>query len=100
MGGIRRDHGVSEGLGRPRGGRRNECRKRGQAYTYPRIGDASLQPGGHQWSIYWVNGADGVLEPNPMVGEFNNGRGEFYNQQVYEGKAVYARFVWTGVTSN
>jgi hypothetical protein len=56
-------------------------------------------PEAHQWSIYWVNGADGVLEPNPMVGEFNNGRGEFYNQQVYEGKAVYARFVWTGVNS-
>ena len=54
----------------------------------------------HQWSIYWVNGADGVLEPNPMVGEFNNGRGEFYNQQVYEGRAVYARFVWSGVNTN
>ena len=40
-------------------------------------------PESHQWSIYWVNGADGVLEANPMVGEFNNGRGEFYNQQVY-----------------
>src|SRR5580700_9248191 len=24
-------------------------------------------PEAHQWSIYWVNGADGVLEPNPMV---------------------------------
>jgi hypothetical protein len=32
-------------------------------------------PEAHQWDIYWVNGADGVLEPNPMVGEFNNGRG-------------------------
>ena len=57
-------------------------------------------PEAHQWSIYWVNGADGVLVPNPMVGEFNNGRGEFYNQQVYEGRAVYARFVWSGVNTN
>jgi hypothetical protein len=57
-------------------------------------------PEARQWSIYWVNGADGVLEPNPMVGEFNNGRGEFYNQQVYEGRAVYARFVWSGVNTN
>jgi hypothetical protein len=54
----------------------------------------------HQWSIYWVNGADGVMEQNPMVGEFNNGRGEFYNQQVYEGRAIYARFVWSGVNTN
>jgi hypothetical protein len=57
-------------------------------------------PESHQWSIYWVNAADGVLEPNPMVGQFSNGRGEFYNQQVYEGKAIYARFVWSDVTTN
>ena len=54
----------------------------------------------HQWSIYWVNGADGVMEQNPMVGEFINGRGEFYNQQVYEGRAIYARFTWAGVDTN
>jgi hypothetical protein len=57
-------------------------------------------PASHQWSIYWANAADGVLEPNPMVGEFSNGRGEFYNQQVYEGRAVYARFIWSGITTN
>ena len=57
-------------------------------------------PESHQWSIYWANAADGVLEQNPMVGQFSNGRGEFYNQQIYEGKAVYARFVWSGVTTN
>jgi hypothetical protein len=57
-------------------------------------------PESHQWSIYWVNGADGVLEQNPMVGQFSNGQGEFYNQQVYEGKTIYARFVWSGVTTN
>jgi hypothetical protein len=57
-------------------------------------------PEAHQWSIYWVNGADGVMEQNPMVGEFINGRGEFYNQQVYEGRAIYARFTWAGVDTN
>ncbi len=41
-------------------------------------------PESHQWSIYWVNGADGILEQNPMVGQFTNGRGEFYNQQIFE----------------
>jgi|SRR5215469_10224084 len=57
-------------------------------------------PNSHQWSIYWVNAADGVLEPNPMVGQFSNGRGEFYNQQVYEGKAIYARFIWSDTNTN
>jgi hypothetical protein len=57
-------------------------------------------PDSHQWSIYWANAADGVLEQNPMVGQFSNGRGEFYNQQIYEGRAIYARFVWSGVTTD
>jgi hypothetical protein len=72
-----------------------------QANTHPGFGAASLQPGvpSIQWSIYWANAADGVLEPNPMVGQFSTGRGEFYSQQVYEGKAIYARFVWSGVTT-
>jgi hypothetical protein len=37
-----------------------------------------------QWSIYWANAADGVLEQNPMVGRFSEGQGEFYNQHVSE----------------
>jgi hypothetical protein len=57
-------------------------------------------PESHQWSIYWANAADGVLEQNPMVGQFSNGRGEFYNQQIYEGRAIYARFFWSGVTTD
>jgi hypothetical protein len=58
-------------------------------------------PDSRQWRIYWANGADGVLEQNPMVGQFdNNGQGEFYNQQVYEGRAIYARFIWSGVTTS
>lgn len=57
-------------------------------------------PQSHQWSIYWANAGDGVMEQNPMVGQFTNGRGEFYNQQMFEGRSVYARFTWTGVTTN
>jgi hypothetical protein len=57
-------------------------------------------PESHQWSIYWVNGADGILEQNPMVGQFTNGRGEFYNQQIFEGRAIYARFIWSGVNTD
>jgi hypothetical protein len=57
-------------------------------------------PKSHQWSIYWADAGDGVMEQNPMVGQFTNGHGEFYNQQMFEGRSVYARFTWTGVTTN
>jgi hypothetical protein len=50
--------------------------------------------------IYWADGADGVLEQNPIVGQFSNELRELYNQQVYESRVIYARFAWSGVKTN
>ena len=36
----------------------------------------------------------------PMVGEFKNGRGEFYDQELWKGRAVYVRFIWSEITPN
>jgi len=48
-----------------------------------------------QWSIYWSNSANGTLDV-PMYGSFDGeGRGEFYDQEMYEGRAIYVRFLWT-----
>src|SRR5580704_9402400 len=56
----------------------------------------------HQWSIYWANSTDPALgQPiQPMVGEFKNGQGEFYDQELWKGKAVYVRFIWSKITPN
>jgi hypothetical protein len=51
-------------------------------------------PQSRQWRIYWANGKDGKLDP-PMIGEFENGRGEFYCQDMWKGRAVLVRFIWT-----
>ena len=59
-------------------------------------------PQTHQWSIYWANSKDPALgQPiQPMVGEFKNGRGEFYDQEPWKGRAVYVRFIWSEITPN
>ena len=59
-------------------------------------------PQTHQWSIYWANGKDPALgQPiQPMVGEFKNGRGEFYDQELWKGRSVYVRFIWSDITPN
>jgi hypothetical protein len=57
-------------------------------------------PSSHQWSIWWANGKDGVMYPPPVVGGFRNGRGEFYDQDIFNGRAVFTRFVWSGITTN
>jgi hypothetical protein len=56
-------------------------------------------PASHQWSIYWANRKDGQLGVPPMVGAFEGGRGEFYDQEDWEGRKVYVRFVWSNITS-
>jgi len=55
-------------------------------------------PQSHQWSIYWANGKDGILA-QPMIGEFKNGRGEFFDQEPWKGRAVYVRFIWSDTTT-
>ena len=58
-----------------------------------------FDPQSHQWRIYWANGKDAILDP-PMIGEYKNGRGEFYCQQLWKGRAVLVRFIWTNTTTN
>jgi len=57
-------------------------------------------PTSHQWSIWWANAKDGAMYPPAVVGEFKNGRGEFYDQEVVNGRFVFIRFVWTATTTN
>jgi hypothetical protein len=54
-------------------------------------------PDAHQWNIYFTNPATGVLGP-PAVGEFKNGRGEFYDQEMYNGRAILVRFAVFDIT--
>jgi hypothetical protein len=53
-------------------------------------------PESREWSIHWANSRNGELGP-AMIGRFENGRGEFYNQELFEGRAVYVRFIFSDV---
>jgi hypothetical protein len=54
----------------------------------------------HQWSIYWANSKNGAMDPSPQVGQFKNGRGEFYGTDTVNGKLIYVRFVWTNTNTS
>lgn len=54
-------------------------------------------PESRQWSINFVNARDGTLE-EPAIGAFRNGRGEFYDQQLINGRATFVRVVWSDIT--
>jgi hypothetical protein len=53
-------------------------------------------PQTHQWSIFWSNGNDGTLG-TPMIGGFKDGRGEFYDQELFQGAAIFVRFIFSDV---
>jgi hypothetical protein len=40
------------------------------------------------------------MDPTPQVGQFKNGRGEFYGTDTWNGKQVYVRFLWTNTNTD
>ncbi len=51
-----------------------------------------------EWSIYWSTDQTGTLDV-PMIGKFKDGIGEFYSQEVFEGRHIYNRFIWSKITA-
>ena len=56
-------------------------------------------PESHQWSLIWFNAKNPVLGL-PTVGEFKNGRGEFYDHEPINGRMVLVRYIWSEITAN
>ena len=58
-----------------------------------------FNPVSKEWSIYWSTDRTGILDV-PVIGGFKDGRGEFYSQEVFEGRHIYSRFIWSKITAN
>jgi len=58
-----------------------------------------FNPQTRQWTIYWVNSRDGIMQA-PVVGTFNRGVGEFFGEDIDHGKPVRVRYIWSNVTEN
>jgi hypothetical protein len=54
-------------------------------------------PQARQWSLNTANASSGTLSV-PTVGEFKDGRGEFYDQEVFDGRTILVRNVWSDIT--
>jgi hypothetical protein len=49
-------------------------------------------PESRQWSLNFSNSRGGTMTI-PAIGEFKNGRGEFYNQDTLDGRSIFVKFV-------
>jgi hypothetical protein len=52
-------------------------------------------PASHRWSLYLLDAAKGKLMLPATVGAFDNGRGEFFDAEDFDGRAILVRYVWT-----
>jgi hypothetical protein len=55
-------------------------------------------PVSRQWSLNWVNQKNARFD-TPTIGEFKDGRGEFYDTEPIDGRQVLVRYVWSDITS-
>jgi hypothetical protein len=54
-------------------------------------------PESHQWSLNFANSKTGTMSV-PTIGEFHDGRGEFYDMEPINGRSVLVRNVWSDIT--
>jgi len=54
-------------------------------------------PDSRQWSLNVASSLSGVVGA-PTIGEFKNGRGEFYDQETLNGRTILVRFVISDIT--
>jgi hypothetical protein len=54
-------------------------------------------PESHQWSLNFANSRTGTMSV-PTIGEFKNGRGEFYDQEPFNGRTILVRNIWSDIT--
>jgi hypothetical protein len=54
-------------------------------------------PQSRQWSNIFASSDTGTLSV-PMFGEFKDGRGEFYDQEPFNGRTILVRFIFTPLT--
>ena len=54
-------------------------------------------PEAGQWSLNFSSVKGGTLSP-PSIGEFKQGRGEFYSSETFNGRAILVRFVISDIT--
>lgn len=56
-------------------------------------------PQSQQWSLNSASIHRGVISV-PVIGEFKNGRGEFFSQEIYNDRAIFVRFFISQLSSD
>src|SRR6187401_2858795 len=68
-----------------------ELEVKGSAGAIEALSLRLYNPESRQWSLNFSNSRGGTMAL-PAIGEFKNGRGEFYNQDTLNGRSIFVKF--------
>jgi hypothetical protein len=58
-----------------------------------------FDPESKLWTIYWADSRRPGTLDSPLVGSFSGDVGVFHGDEIWEGRPVRIRFVWSGVAT-
>lgn len=76
-----------------------ELKVEGPAGQIEGVGLRLYDPESRQWSLNWANRSAGIMT-SPMIGEFKDGRGEFFTQELFNGRSILVRNAFSDITSD
>ena len=68
------------------------------AGTYRAATLRTFDPATKTWSIWWIDARNPHHLDTPVVGEFQNGVGTFFTNDVWNGRPIVVRFIWYEIT--
>ena len=67
---------------------------------YRAISLRTYDPANDKWAIWWLDGRRPHSLDVPVLGQFHEGIGVFFAEDVLEGKPIKVRFKWTGTDTD
>jgi hypothetical protein len=58
-----------------------------------------FDPERDEWLLYWAGGRGGPMGA-PQVGRIDGDRGEFYADDVYDGRSIRVVYIWSEITES
>ena len=60
----------------------------------------TFDPATRQWSIWWIDGRNPLTIDVPVRGAFIDGVGTFLCEDVFDGRPIQVRFLWSRMMEN
>jgi hypothetical protein len=68
--------------------------------TYRAATVRTFDPATRQWSIWWIDGRNPLTIDVPVRGAFTDGVGTFLCEDVFDGRPIQVRFLWSEIAQN